>query len=80
MLFDGSEEFQLITSEGQAATYIVEIELPCSNNMALCCLKIGNYDHVLFYTNAVLDKDKTNFKALYRRGIAYCRLGETKRA
>jgi len=43
-------------------------------------MKVGNYDHVLFYTKVVLDKDQNNFKALYRRGIAYCRLGETKRS
>ena len=80
MLFDGSETLKLVDSQELAIKLVTDIELPCSSNAALCYLKLNQYDHVLYYTKGLLEKDPKNYKALYRRGIAFCRLGEVEQA
>ncbi len=45
--------------------------MPAYSNLALCHLKLGNYDSVLVYANQTLIQDNSNIKAFYRRGMAY---------
>lgn len=59
---------------------INEIEIPVCMNLGLCYLKLGKYHHAINYCSQALDKDDENEKALYRRGVAYMRVGELKRA
>ena len=48
-----------------------EFIMPSYSNLALCHLKLKNYDSVLIMTNQVLIQDNANSKALYRRAMAY---------
>lgn len=40
-------------------------------NMALCYLKLEDYENVIDYCNKVIQYDPNNVKCLYRRGISY---------
>ncbi|KAI4496637.1 hypothetical protein M0804_000447 [Polistes exclamans] len=44
------------------------------NNLAGCHILNQNYEYVIQLCNIILDKDKNNVKALYRRGVAYGKL------
>ncbi len=50
---------------------MIEIVLPAYNNLALCYLKLKNYELVVSFTNQVLGQDPDNVKARYRRALAY---------
>lgn len=52
---------------------ICEKRKPLLMNYALCMLKLKEYHEVIEHTTTVLADDPDNIKALYRRGIAYCR-------
>ncbi|KAG7203067.1 hypothetical protein KM043_010190 [Ampulex compressa] len=41
------------------------------NNMAGCHLNRNNFEHTIALCNKIIDKDKNNVKALYRRGLAH---------
>jgi len=53
------------------STYIKDIEIPVNLNLALCNLKINNFNNAIHHANAVLEHDPKNCKAFFRRGIAY---------
>lgn len=59
---------------------ISDLRFALYNNMAICQLKQKNYQHVITLCTKVLDKDKNNVKALYRRGVAYGRMGDNEKA
>ena len=59
---------------------IVELKYILYNNMAECQLLRENNEHVITLCNKVLDKDKNNVKALYRRGVAYGGLKDFEKA
>lgn len=73
-------EQSLVGDRDQALRLINEIEIPVCMNLGLCYLKLGKYHHAINYCSQALDKDDENDKALYRRGLAYMRVGELKRA
>lgn len=50
------------------------------NNMAMCHLSRKNYKHTITLCTKVLDKDKNNVKALYRRGVAYGNMNNNEKA
>ncbi|XP_011872519.1 PREDICTED: 70 kDa peptidyl-prolyl isomerase-like [Vollenhovia emeryi] len=59
---------------------INNLRLALYNNMAICQLKRKNYHHVVTLCTKVLDKDVDNVKALYRRGVAYGKMGDNEKA
>jgi len=60
--------------------FVREIEIPCQLNLAHCYLKAEVYDYAIDYATKVLVSDVDNCKALYRRGIAYTKKGQTDKA
>lgn len=79
MIFDGDRNAFLQARE-DAVRYIAEIEIPCCLNLAHCYLKVGEWHLSIKYASQVLENDGDNVKALYRRGSAYIKVGEIKRA
>ncbi|KAL0127908.1 hypothetical protein PUN28_003278 [Cardiocondyla obscurior] len=59
---------------------INDLKLALYNNMAICQLKQNNYQHVITLCTKVLEKDGNNVKALYRRGVAYGKMGDNEKA
>lgn len=59
---------------------INDLRLALYNNMAICQLKRKNYQHVITLCTKVLNKDRNNVKALYRRGVAYGSMGDNEKA
>lgn len=49
---------------------MIDTVLPTHNNLALCYLKMKNYELVVSFTNQVVGQDPSNVKARYRRGMA----------
>ncbi len=50
---------------------MIKLILPSYNNLALCYLKLENYDLVEKFTNQILGQNPDNLKARYRRALAY---------
>ncbi len=59
---------------------LVQTVLPGYNNLALCYLKLKNYELVISFTNQVLAHDDSNVKARYRRALASKFLKNTEEA
>lgn len=79
MIFDGDKN-AFLESCTDAVKYIAEIEIPCCLNLAHCYLKTEEWHHAIKYAGQVLSNDEDNVKALYRRGVAYTKIGEIDRA
>mmetsp|Transcript_79489 Transcript_79489/g.92928 ORF Transcript_79489/g.92928 Transcript_79489/m.92928 type:complete len:297 (+) Transcript_79489:41-931(+) len=60
-----------IAEEGQEGLEkaVKEIQIPCHLNLALCFLKLNEYDMAKIHANHVLDIDPDNVKALYRKAL-----------
>ncbi|XP_034933657.1 peptidyl-prolyl cis-trans isomerase FKBP4-like [Chelonus insularis] len=52
-------------------TNLYKLRTSIYNNMAICQLKFNNYDHTINLCTKVLNRDKNNVKAMYRRGCAF---------
>ncbi|CCW64378.1 unnamed protein product [Phytomonas sp. EM1] len=52
----------------------------CSNNMAMCFIKLGNFGAARKAATEVLDIDKNNSKAFFRRGVAALSSGDAESA
>ncbi|XP_053122997.1 tetratricopeptide repeat protein 9B [Hemicordylus capensis] len=65
-----------LTEEQLALVESTEIE--CYNSLTACLLQseLVNYERVREYCLKVLAKEKSNFKAMYRAGIAFYHLGD----
>lgn len=59
---------------------INDLRLALYNNMATCQLSQNNYEHTVALCSKILDKDKKNVKALYRRGVAYGSMKDNEKA
>lgn len=59
---------------------MIDTVLPSYNNLALCYLKLKNYQLVVSFTNQVLAQDDANVKARYRRALAYKQMKNTDQA
>lgn len=59
---------------------IDDLRVVLYNNMASCHLNRENYEHAIALASKVLDRDKDNVKALYRRAVARGRLKDFERA
>ena len=59
---------------------IDDLRLICFNNMAAVYLKQEKYENVIEKASRVLDDDYYNKKALFRRGMAYRKLGKLDQA
>jgi hypothetical protein len=49
---------------------LLQTVLPAYNNLALCYLKLKNYQLVVSFTCQVLGQDPDNVKARYRKALA----------
>ncbi|XP_053255121.1 tetratricopeptide repeat protein 9B [Podarcis raffonei] len=67
---------QRLSEEQRALVEGTEIE--CYNSLTACLLQseLVNYERVRDYCLKVLAKEKRNFKAMYRAGIAFYHLGD----
>ncbi|XP_066494238.1 tetratricopeptide repeat protein 9B [Tiliqua scincoides] len=65
-----------LTAEQRALVESTEIE--CYDSLTACLLQseLVNYERVRDYCLKVLDREKSNFKARYRAGIAFYHLGD----
>ncbi|XP_066587258.1 uncharacterized protein Bdbt [Prorops nasuta] len=59
---------------------ITNLRLILYSNMACCQYNQNNYEHVITLCNKILVQNKTNIKALYRRGLAYGKLKDFEKA
>ncbi|KAL2718559.1 hypothetical protein V1478_012435 [Vespula squamosa] len=50
------------------------------NNLAGCHMLYENHEHIIKLCNKILEKDRDNIKALYRRGVAYGKLKDIENA
>ncbi|XP_050464897.1 peptidyl-prolyl cis-trans isomerase FKBP4-like [Cataglyphis hispanica] len=64
----------------QLESNINNLRLMLYNNMAMCHLNRKNYEHTITLCTKILDKDKNNVKALYRRGVAYGNMKNNEKA
>ncbi|XP_012223161.1 uncharacterized protein Bdbt [Linepithema humile] len=64
----------------QLESNINKLRFSLYNNMAMCHLSQKNYEHVVTLCTKILDKDKNNVKALYRRGVAYGNMKNNEKA
>eukprot|EP01120_Amphizonella_sp_Union-15-10_P001421 TRINITY_DN114_c0_g1_i1.p1 TRINITY_DN114_c0_g1~~TRINITY_DN114_c0_g1_i1.p1 ORF type:complete len:567 (-),score=99.46 TRINITY_DN114_c0_g1_i1:163-1791(-) len=60
--------WDLSTTEAET---IRQLKISSLNNMAICNSKLGKHDQVIENCTAVLDLDKENVKALFRRATSY---------
>ena len=60
----------ILTPELREA-FAKDIEIPVNLNMALCNIKIKNYQYVIQHASEVLAIDPYNCKALFRRAIGF---------
>lgn len=49
-------------------------QIPCYSNITLCYLKKEEFEHVVTFASRVIENDRENTKAHYRRGVAYKKL------
>ncbi|EZA62002.1 Peptidyl-prolyl cis-trans isomerase FKBP4 [Ooceraea biroi] len=66
--------------EEQLESDIKGLRLALYNNMAMCQLSRKNYEHVVSLCTKVLDRDRNNVKALYRRGMAHGSMRDNEKA
>lgn len=59
---------------------IYNLRLVLYNNMAGCQLNRKNYEHTISLCNKILNKESSNVKALYRRGVAHGNLKDVEKA
>lgn len=69
--------FQLF---GKYHDMALAVKNPCHLNMAACLIKLKRYDDAIMQCSLVLAEDENNVKALYRRGKARAKLGQTEAA
>lgn len=48
-----------------------DIEIPVNLNLALCNIKVKNFQYVIHHASKVLELDPNNCKAYYRRAIGF---------
>ncbi|XP_061453755.1 tetratricopeptide repeat protein 9B [Rhineura floridana] len=72
----GRAGWHRLSEEQRALVESTEIE--CYNSLTACLLQseLVNYERVREYCLKVLAKEKSNFKAMYRAGIAFYHLGD----
>nr|XP_008112026.1 PREDICTED: tetratricopeptide repeat protein 9B [Anolis carolinensis] len=73
---EASLPWRRLSEEQRALVESTEIE--CYNSLTACLLQseLVNYERVREYCLKVLAKEKSNFKAMYRAGIAFYHLGD----
>lgn len=64
----------------QLESNINNLRFSLYNNLAMCHLSRKNYEHTVTLCTKILDKDKNNVKALYRRGMAYGNMKNNEKA
>lgn len=69
-----------LESNERLKSSICELRLALYNNMAECQLKQENFNHVVSLCTKVLNKDRSNVKALYRRGVAFGGMKDNEKA
>ena len=79
MLFSMEDDPAIKTQE-QAVKLIQEVEILTCINLAHVYIKLEQYHYAIKYASQALEKDPENTKALFRKGIAYTKVGELQRA
>ncbi|XP_062995860.1 tetratricopeptide repeat protein 9B [Elgaria multicarinata webbii] len=76
----GRPGWQRLSEEQRALVESTEVE--CYNSLTACLLQseLVNYERVREYCLKVLAREKSNFKAMYRAGIAFYHLGDYNNA
>jgi len=74
------EDDPAIKTEEQAIKLIKEVEILTCINLAHVYIKLEQYHYAIKYASQALEKDPENTKALFRKGIAYTKVGELERA
>lgn len=69
-------EDKAIETEEELSRYVQEVSVPCFLNMSFIHFKQGDWESVVRATTKVLDFEKKNIKALYRRCMALHNLGK----
>lgn len=76
-----STEPSIIPDDNIIKLGVIEEHLKsCRLNYAACKLKLGDMKSVILSTTQVLENDKQNIKALFRRGQAYMKLNKLELA
>ena len=58
----------------QETHQIQDLRVSCYSNIAMCYLKLEDYEHVEEYCNKTLEIDENHVKSHYRKGVAFaCR-------
>lgn len=58
----------------------IDMQVPCYSNLTLSYFKQGMYESVVKFATSVLENDKDNVKAFYRRGVAYKHLKQYRQS
>jgi len=53
---------------------INDLKIPCHLNLAICCMKLKRWQQAVDNCTRVLEIEKDNPKALFRRGTSYAEL------
>ena len=82
MLFQGNNGTgeQYITDDQQALKIVRDIETPTYLNLAHGYNKVDQHHYAIKYATQALENEPKNTKALYRRGVAYTKIGEIEKA
>lgn len=67
---------ELAKDFSKAKKLIDTVGIPCHLNLSLCYLKLSEWNKCIYECDKVLQMDKTNTKALFRRSKAYSEINE----
>lgn len=59
---------------------LFQTKVPCYSNLTLSYFKQNMHESVVKFATCVLDNDRDNVKAFYRRGVAYKHLKRFREA
>lgn len=82
MLFQGNNGTgeQYITDDQLALKLVRDTETPCYLNLAHCYIKVDQHHYAIKYATQAMENEPKNTKALFRRGVAYTKIGEVDKA
>jgi FK506-binding protein 4/5 len=80
VMYSRALKYIISISDGEENVEVISIKMACLNNMAVCQLKLSQFENCVMNCTKILAKEPTNSKALYRRGTAYMKMNDLELA